>query len=130
MAARFLHASASPNTLDLALIGMMVEPSAPKRQHQTDSGTILQYVIGVYVRKASIEVMVTTPTEHANFLSFYRTATNANTRFTFIPDATNFPSDTWSAFFVSEPRLEYRRMPAGRIVATFHVDIQDAPVSL
>lgn len=130
MACRFLHGSATPSTLDLSLVGMTVEPTVPKRQHQTDSGTILQYVIGTYVRKGSIEVMVTTPTEHNNFIAFYRSATAANTRFTFIPDATNLTYDNWSAFFISEPHLEYRRMPAGRIVAVFRADIQDVAVAV
>lgn len=130
MACRFSHASATPTSIDLALVAYEVEETAPKHQHQTDSGMILQYVIGTYVRKASIEVMVLTPTEHNNFLSFYRSATSANSRFTFIPDATNLTYATWSAFFTSEPKVGQRRMPAGRLVATIRVDIQDAPVTL
>lgn len=130
MACRFSHASATPSSIDLPLIEMSMEPAVPKKQHQTDYGVILQYIIGVSVRKGSLTVMVTTPTEHSNFLAFYKTASNANSRFTFVADQTNFPSDTFSAYFTSEPKFEYRRMPAGRIVATFRVDIQDAPVTL
>ena len=130
MACRFLHASASPSTVDLPLTGYTVKHNVPVTQHQTDTGTVLQYVQGVKYRSATIEVMVTTAAEHNNWVSFYTTAIAANSRFTFIPDAANLTYDTWSAFFTSTPTLEHRRMPAGRIVAVWRADIQDAPVSV
>jgi hypothetical protein len=130
MAARLSHASATPNTLDLILQEMSVTEDCPTQDHRTDYGVILRYVIGVRIRKASLEFLLTTPAEHDNFWTFYRTATNANTRFTFTADNINYPSDTWSAFFVSTPKFERRKMPGARILGTLRVDIQDAPVTL
>lgn len=132
MAARLMHASATPATLDLILRDMNVEEIVPTQDHQTDYGVILRYVIGVRYRMASLEFMVTTAAEHDAFWSFYRTATNANTRFTFIADAVNFPADSWSAFFTSSPPQFDRdkRVGGSRILGTIKVKIQDAAVNL
>jgi hypothetical protein len=131
MAARFVHGSATPSTLDIVLLDMEIEPIVPTQTHQTDYGVVLRYVIGVHYRRASLELMCRTTTEYNNFLSFYRTVTDANTRFTFIADTTNHPSDTWSAFFVSTPTFDREQRIGGeRIVGTFSVDIQDAPANL
>jgi hypothetical protein len=131
MAARLSHGSATPSTLDLTLMEMQVEEIVPTQDHQTDYGTVLRYVLGVRYRKASLEFYVKSATEHDQFWSFYRTATNANTRFQFIADATNFGSDSWSAFFVSTPKFDRdRRIGGARIAGTIKVDIQDAPASL
>jgi hypothetical protein len=131
MAARFVHGSATPSTVDIVIRDIEIEELVPTRRHSTDYGVILSYVIGVRYRKASLELMCRTTTEYQNFLNFYRTATNANTRFTFIADTTNHPTDTWSAFFVSEPKFDREtRIGGERIVGTFSVDIQDAPVTL
>ena len=130
MACRFSHGSATPTSLDLTLIGYEEKPTTPVVQHQTDSGTILQYVIGTTYRRGTIEVMILNDTERTNFKSFVKTARAANSRFTFMYDATNFSSDSWSAYFISEPSFKYKLMPAGRIVFTASVDIQDVPVSV
>jgi hypothetical protein len=134
MAARFLHGSAVPSTLDIILREMEVEEDAPVQRHRTDYGNIIgTYVLGKRTRSASLELMVTTQTEYNNFWSFYRTAVNANTRFTFIADTTNDPSDSWSAFFISEPK--FQRDPdvpgsGSRKAGTISVDIQDDTYTL
>jgi hypothetical protein len=131
MAARLSHASATPTVLDLTLRSMSTDPIVPIQEHLTDYGVRLRYVLGVRYRTASLELYVKTATEHDNFLSFYRTVTNANTRFTFIADTTNFGSDTWSAFFTSTPTFDRDdRVGGGRLAGTIKVDIADAPVTL
>jgi hypothetical protein len=131
VAARLSHASATPSVLDLTLMEMSVEENVPTQEHLTDYGTRLRYVLGVRYRTATLEFYVKTATEHDQFWSFYRTVTNANTRFTFIADATNFGSDTWSAFFISTPTYDQdRRVGGPRRAGTIKVDIADAPVTL
>jgi hypothetical protein len=131
MAARLSHGSATPTVLDLTLRSMSTDPIVPIQEHLTDYGVRLRYVLGVRYRTASLELYVKTATEHDNFLSFYRTVTNANTRFTFIADTTNFGSDTWSAFFTSTPTFDRDdRVGGGRLAGTIKVDIADAPVTL
>jgi hypothetical protein len=130
MAARFIHASATPASLDLSLREMTVEDVVPTLTHETDYGTVLRYVIGTKLRRAKLKLMVTTPTEHDQFWSFYRSATSANSRFTFIADATNFASDTWSAYFMSVPEFTREQMPGARILGTIEVEIQDAGLNL
>ena len=126
--ATFSHASATPNPLTVILRGISIGEQIPKLDHQTDYGTLSRYIVGTRFRTAKLTLLVTTKTEHDNFLSFYRSAMLANTRFTFIADPTNAPSDTWSAFFMSEPEFE-RRMHPG-ILGEFTVEIQDVAVTL
>jgi hypothetical protein len=134
MAARFTHGSATPAVIDIILREFDMEPVAPTRTHYTDYGNrIGTYVLGKYTRRASLEVMVTTKAEYDAFLSFFRTATNANTRFTFVADAINNPSDTWSAFFMGEPKFSRDPNVPGsnsRHTGTFSFDIEDATVNL
>jgi hypothetical protein len=131
VAARLSHGSGTPSTLDLTLIEMEVGEIVPTQTHKTDYGTILRYVLGVRYRTASLEFYIKSATEHDQFWTFYRTVTNANTRFLFIADATNFPGDQWSAFFVSDPKFSRdRRIGGARIAGTVSVDIVDAPVAL
>jgi hypothetical protein len=131
MAARFSHASATPSVLDLNIRSMSTDENVPTQEHTTDYGVRLRYVLGVRFRTASIELYVKTATEHDQFWTFYRTVTNANTRFTFIADTTNFGSDTWSAFFTSTPSFDRdKRVGGARNAGTIKVDIADAPVTL
>jgi hypothetical protein len=134
MAARFVHGSATPSTFDLILREYDVQETAPTRTHRTDYGNrIGTYVLGTRTRTASIELMVRTATEYDNFWSFFRTATDANTRFTFIPDAVNDPTDSWSAFFASEPKFSRDpNVPGGgsRKTGTISVDIEDDTYNL
>lgn len=127
--ARFSHASGTPTTLDLQLHEMSTEDVVPKTQHRTPMGTLLRYVHGTRYRRASLTLMLRTSTEHDNFLSFYRSVSLLNTRFTFVADLTNYPSDTWSAYFVDDPVFD--RVQAGaRIVGAVRVTIEDAPANL
>ena len=130
MAARFAHAGATPTTLDLQLHEMTTRDVVPKTHHQTPTGAAIgRYVHGTRYRVGDLLVKVRTATEHDNFLSFHRTAMNANTRFTFTADVTNFPGDTWSAFFMTEPVFE--RLQAGaKIIGAFRFQIEDVPVAL
>jgi len=130
MAAHFSHASATPTTLDLSLREMTVEDVVPTLDHQTDYGVVLTYVIGVRYRKASLTLMVITPAQHDQFWSFYRSVINANTRFTFTADHTNFSGDQWSAKFASVPQFDRLQVPGARIVGDIQVEIQDVAVSL
>jgi hypothetical protein len=131
VAARLSHASGTPSVLDLTLLEMSVDELVPTQEHMTDYGTRLRYVLGVRYRTATLEFFVKSATEHDQFWTFYRTVTNANTRFTFIADATNFGSDTWSAYFTSTPSFDRdRRIGGARIAGTIKVDIADAPVTL
>jgi hypothetical protein len=131
VAARLSHASATPSVLDLTLMEMSVDEQVPTQEHLTDYGTRLRYVLGVRYRTATLEFYVKTSTEHDQFWTFYRTVTNANTRFTFIADTTNFGSDTWSAFFTSTPTFDRdKRVGGARNAGTIKVDIADSPVTL
>lgn len=129
MAARFAHASATPTSIDLALHELRTTDVLPKTQHKTPTGTALRYVHGTRYRRGELMLFVLSVTERDNFLSFHRTVSNVNTRFTFTADITNHASDTWSAFFVTDPVFERYRMGA-RIVEAVRVVIEDAPVSL
>jgi hypothetical protein len=131
VAARLSHASATPSVLDLTLMEMSVDEQVPTQEHLTDYGTRLRYVLGVRYRTATLEFYVKSATEHDQFWTFYRTATNANTRFTFIADTTNFGSDVWSAYFTSTPSFDQdKRIGGARRAGTIKVDIADAPVTL
>jgi hypothetical protein len=131
VAARLSHASATPSVLDLTLMEMSVDEQVPTQEHLTDYGTRLRYVLGVRYRTATLEFYVKSATEHDQFWTFYRTVTNANTRFTFIADTTNFGSDVWSAYFTSTPSFDQdKRIGGPRRAGTIKVDIADAPVTL
>jgi hypothetical protein len=84
----------------------------------------------VRIRAASLTFLLTTIADKQAFQSFYRTMKNANTRGTFVADATNYGTDTWSFFFTSEPSYERTQMPGARIYDTVSVDIEDQPVAL
>jgi hypothetical protein len=131
VAAQLSHASATPSSLELTLMEMSVEDVVPTKSHLTDYGTVLRYVLGVRYRTATLDFYITSAAQHDQFWQFYRSVTNANTRFQFIADNVNFPSDIWSAYFMSAPEFERdRRIGGARIAGTLRVDIQDAPVSL
>jgi hypothetical protein len=130
MAARFTHAGATPTTLDVILRGMSESESYPGPMHRTAGGARLNYVVGVRIRAASLTLLFITAAEKAAFQSFYRTMKSANTRGTFVADATNYGSDTWSFFFTSEPSYERTQMPGARIYDTVSIDIEDQPVAL
>lgn len=129
MAARFSHASGTPTSLDLQLHELSTTDVVPKTQHKTPTGTALRYVHGTKYRRGELVLFVKTATERDNFLSFHRSVSSVNTRFTFIADVTNFASDTWSAFFVTDPVFE-RYRAGSRIVEAVRVVIEDAPSSL
>src|SRR5262245_8004107 len=99
--ARFSHAAASPAQVDLILDGIDIDEVVPEHTHQTGYGVILRYIMGVRFRTADLDLIAISQTDRDNFLSFYRTAMRANTRFTFTPDYVHFPSETWSAFFTA-----------------------------
>lgn len=124
----FSHGSASPSNITIILRAIEIDEIDPIVDHMTDYGNISRYVLGTRFRKAKLTLMVTTKTEKDNFFAFYRSATNAGSRFTFIADTTNEPSDTWSAFFVSAPQFQRRLHPG--VLGDIEVEIQDAAVSL
>ena len=128
--ARFTHASATPATLDVILRGFEESEDIPQASHRTAGGARLKYIVGTRIRKATLTLLLTSATEKANFQSFYRTATNANTRFTFIREPTYYGSDTWSAFFTSAPSYSHTQMPGSRILEELTCEIEDAPVAL
>jgi hypothetical protein len=130
MAARLTHASATPATLDLILRGMSETESCPGPMHRTAGGARLNYIVGVRIRAASLTFLLTTIADKQAFQSFYRTMKNANTRGTFVADATNYGTDTWSFFFTSEPSYERTQMPGARIYDTVSIDIEDQTVAL
>ncbi len=130
MGARLAHASATPTSLDLQLHELTEIELVPMTQHKTPTGTVIgRYIHGVRARRAQLTLMLRTTDEYNNFVSFYRTTQNANTRFTFTPDITNFPSDTRSAYFVSDPQFTRWRHGA-KVAGAVSVVIEDAPVSL
>lgn len=128
--ARFAHASATPPSVDLILDDISIDEIVPKHTDQTAYGVVLRYLLGVRYRRADLDILAITLADRDAFLSFYRTATRANTRFTFTADYVNHPTDTWSAFFMSEPSYKPRKLPNGRVAGTFSVTIQDQPVTL
>jgi hypothetical protein len=126
--ARFSHPTAG--TVDLILTGIDIQEQAPTHEHKTAYGTVLRYVLGTRWRTGSLDLMVTSKAQRDAFFAFYRAVTLSNARFTFIEDTVNYPFETWSALFVSDPKYTPRRMPGARVVGTITVDIQDAPTSL
>lgn len=128
--ASFTHGSATPTTIDVILREFSMKPFVPGPSHRTAGGARLNYIVGTRVRAASLTLMVTTATEHDQWWSFFYSAKLANTRFTFVKDPIYRPSDTWSAFFVSEPEIQEIQFPFGRIVGEITVEIEDAPVAL
>ncbi len=130
MPARFSHGSATPAFVEVQLHEMQTRDAVPDTFQRTATGVrVGQYIHGTRYRLAELTIMVRNSTEHNNFLSFHRTAKNANTRFTFTADIVNYPTDTWSAVFASEPVFDRIRMGT-KIVGAFRVQIEDVPVSL
>jgi len=125
--ARFQHAGATPSSVDLILDDIAIDEIVPDHTDQTKYGTVLRYIVGVRYRRADLDLLAISITDRDNFFAFYRTAMRANTRFTFTPDYVNHPTDTWSAFFMSEPSYKPRKLPNARVFGSFSVTIQDAP---
>lgn len=131
MAARLSHGAATPSSLDLTLIEMSVDRIVPAKDNRTEYGTILRYIIGVKYRTASLTFYIKSATEHDQFWTFYDSVMAANTRATFVADATNFPSDVWSILFTSTPTFDRdRRIGGARIAGELSVDVQDVPSTL
>ncbi len=128
--ARFTQAGATPTTIDVILRQFSMRPYVPGVSHRTAGGARMNYIVGTRARSASLTLMVTTATEHDQWWSFFYSAKMANTRFTFVKDPIYRPSDTWSAFFISEPEIQEIQSPFGRIVGEISVDIEDVPVAL
>ena len=130
MPARFSHGGATPSLVEVQLHEMTTRDVVPKTHHQTPTGAAIgRYVHGTRYRVGELTIILRTSTEHDNFLSFHRTAMNANTRFTFTADTVNYPGDTWSAFFMTEPTYERLRMGT-RNAGVMRVQIEDVPVAL
>lgn len=130
MAARLAHASGTPTTLDLQLCEQTEIPEVLKTEHRTASGQRLRYIRGDRVRQSQCVFALKTATEYDNFYSFFETVEEVNTRFTFTPDFTNFPSRTYTAFFLGQPSFERVRVPGARIMGFVTVTIEDQPVAL
>ena len=126
--ARFTHGSAG--TVDLILDAIDIDPVVPEHTDQTKYGIVLRYILGVHYRRADLDLLAITKADRDNFLAFHRAVMRANTRFTFIADYVNHPTDTWSAFFMSGLTYKPRKLPNARIMGTFSVTIQDAPATL